>query len=160
MIAEGLRAVTWGFGWLQQIKPCHVVAIIENGNLPHLLLATACKRLRIAKNGGHPLNPPLNSTQDRHLGCIWFVEMKKMWSARAWAILMEQQFFWQKSIGENPELLTTFFAVSCDSVFSPCDVATCPPQANCTMFWGPKPLFDCKCPLLATPDHGLSPTLG
>ena len=88
---------------------CHVVAIIGNGNLPHLPLATACKGLRISKNKGHPLNSPLNSTQDWHLGCIWFVEMKKTWFARAWAILMELQFFWQKSIRENPELLITFF---------------------------------------------------
>ena len=109
LIFEVFGAVTWAFGWLQQMASCHVVAIIENGNLPHLLLATACKGLRIAKNGGHPLNPPLNSTQDRHLGCIWFVEMKKTWSVRAWAILMELQFFWQKSIRENPELLITFF---------------------------------------------------
>ena len=30
--------------------------------------------------------------------------------------------------------------MSCDSVFSSCDVATCSPQANCTMFaWGAKP---------------------
>ena len=33
---------------------CHVVAIIGNGNLPHLPLATACKGLRISKNGCHP----------------------------------------------------------------------------------------------------------
>ena len=109
LICGVLGAVTWGLGWPQRMGSCHVVAIIENSNLPHLLLATACNRLRISKNGGHPLNSPLNSTQDWHLGCIWFVEMKKTWSAWAWAMPMELQFFWQKSIRENPELLITFF---------------------------------------------------
>ena len=109
LIAEAFRAGAWGVGWLQPTTSCHVVAIIENSNLPHLLLATACNGLRISKNGGHPLNSPLNSTQDWHLGCTWFVEMKKPWSARAWAMLMELQFFWQKSIRENPELLIAFF---------------------------------------------------
>ena len=65
---------------------------------------------RMVENGAHGQEPWFNSTQDWHLGCIWFVEMKKTWSAKAWAILMELQFFWQfKSTRENPELLITFF---------------------------------------------------
>ena len=77
--------------------------------------------------------------------------MEKTWSARALAMLMELQFFWQKSIREKPELLITFF----DSVLFQCFFflfrGHLPPTSQLHHVLGAKATFELQRPQSLTP---------